>query len=129
ANDAVLCNNAPVNRAFRVANVAAGGAGAVILLNPPDVNVTPTDSHSLPTVHMLYEVGQPLREYLLAHPGEVTISFTEGVARYAPADPRVQPNVMAYFSSRGPDAAAPDIIKPDVTAPGVQILAGASPIH
>jgi hypothetical protein len=78
---------------------------------------------------MLYDVGQPLREYLLAHPGEVTISFTEGVARYAPADPRVKPNVMAYFSSRGPDSAAPDIIKPDVTAPGIQILAGASPAH
>jgi len=34
---------------------------------------------------------------------------------------------MAAFSSRGPDGAAPDIIKPDVTAPGVVILAGNSP--
>jgi subtilisin family serine protease len=129
ANDAVLCNNAPVNRSVRVVNVAAGSGGAVILLNPPGENVTPTDNHPLPTVHMLYDVGQQLREYLLAHPGEVTISFTESVARFAPADPRVKSNVMAIFSSRGPDAAAPDIIKPDVTAPGIQILAGASPIH
>ena len=34
---------------------------------------------------------------------------------------------MAVFSSRGPNGAVADIIKPDVTAPGVQILAGASP--
>ena len=34
---------------------------------------------------------------------------------------------MAYFSSRGPNPASPDIIKPDITAPGVQILAGNSP--
>ena len=34
---------------------------------------------------------------------------------------------MADFSSRGQNRAAPDIIKPDVTAPGVNILAGASP--
>ena len=35
-----------------------------------------------------------------------------------------QGDVMASFSSRGPEA---DFIKPDVTAPGVQILAGNTP--
>jgi hypothetical protein len=44
-------------------------------------------------------------------------------------DDRVVPNVLASFSSRGPDPVAEDIIKPDVTAPGLSILAGASPIH
>ena len=34
---------------------------------------------------------------------------------------------MTSFSSRGPDPVAMDLIKPDVTAPGIQILAGASP--
>jgi hypothetical protein len=33
-------------------------------------------------------------------------------------------NIMASFSSRGPNASALDIIKPDVVAPGVNILAG-----
>ena len=33
---------------------------------------------------------------------------------------------MAAFSSRGPQTAMPDLPKPDVTAPGVQILAGAA---
>ena len=35
---------------------------------------------------------------------------------------------MTIFSSRGPNPIAEDIIKPDVTAPGIQILAGNSPI-
>jgi hypothetical protein len=35
--------------------------------------------------------------------------------------------VLAAFSSRGPQTAVPDIAKPDVTAPGVNILAAASP--
>jgi hypothetical protein len=91
--------------------------------------MTPTDNHPLPTVHMLYDVGQPLKDYLVANPGQVTVSFTQSVARYAGEDPRVQPDFMASFSSRGPDPVAEDIIKPDVTAPGMSILAGASPIH
>ena len=36
---------------------------------------------------------------------------------------------MTIFSSRGPNPVAADIIKPDVTAPGLQILAGNSPIN
>jgi subtilisin family serine protease len=36
-------------------------------------------------------------------------------------------NVMASFSSSGPNNTGPDILKPDVTAPGVNILAGQTP--
>lgn len=36
-------------------------------------------------------------------------------------------NIMAGFSSRGPFPTVGDWIKPDITAPGVQILAGATP--
>jgi subtilisin family serine protease len=131
ANDAVLCNqyNLGVARTQRVANVAAGGGGAVIFHNSAAVNVMPTDNHPLPTVHLLYDVGQPLKNYLVANPGAVTVSFTQSEATFADEDSRVVPNVMASFSSRGPDAVALDIIKPDVTAPGVSILAGASPMH
>ncbi|WOK98499.1 subtilisin-like protease SBT3.18 isoform X1 [Canna indica] len=34
---------------------------------------------------------------------------------------------VAYFSSRGPNSVAPNILKPDITAPGVNILASWSP--
>ncbi|KAG8663011.1 hypothetical protein MANES_01G167604v8 [Manihot esculenta] len=36
--------------------------------------------------------------------------------------------VVASFSSRGPNAIAPDIMKPDVSAPGVDILAAYIPV-
>ncbi len=36
-------------------------------------------------------------------------------------------NVIAGFSSRGPNETSPDILKPDVVAPGVNILAGQTP--
>uniref|UniRef100_A0A2N9IT11 Inhibitor I9 domain-containing protein n=1 Tax=Fagus sylvatica TaxID=28930 RepID=A0A2N9IT11_FAGSY len=35
---------------------------------------------------------------------------------------------IALFSSRGPNIAAPEILKPDITAPGKEILAAYSPI-
>jgi len=36
-------------------------------------------------------------------------------------------NILADFSSRGPNQTVPDILKPDVIAPGVNILAGQTP--
>ncbi|XP_012835449.1 PREDICTED: cucumisin-like [Erythranthe guttata] len=36
--------------------------------------------------------------------------------------------IVVSFSSRGPSPYSPDILKPDVTAPGVDILAGWSPL-
>jgi subtilisin family serine protease len=64
------------------------------------------------------------------------ISFTEGNALanetglHATMDPSssiVADNRIAGFSSRGPNGGAMDVIKPDVSAPGVAILAAASP--
>jgi hypothetical protein len=40
-----------------------------------------------------------------------------------------QADVMASFSSRGGPGQTLGVSKPDITAPGVQILAGASPLH
>jgi hypothetical protein len=103
---------------------AAGGVG-MILYDPPQFNVTPTDNHVLPTSTLFPEDGAAVAAYITAA-GEAeepaTASFTDGSAAKDPGAPD-----MAVFSSRGPNRAAPDIIKPDVTAPGVQILAGNSP--
>ncbi len=130
-NDCVLCNmtDSGSNRTGRAANVAAAGGGAVIYHNSAMMNNTPSDNNVIPTVHMLHDVGNPLKDYITVYPGQVTVSFTESVKRKAPWDWRVAPNMMAYFSSRGPNPVAYDIIKPDVTAPGLLILAGASPVH
>jgi uncharacterized repeat protein (TIGR01451 family) len=60
--------------------------------------------------------------FLIAHPdAQAVISAGSKVASTG--------DVMASFSSRGGPAQTLGVSKPDITAPGVQILAGASPQH
>ena len=101
--------------------LAAGGVG-MILYDPPQVNVTPTDNHVLPTSTVSGPDGEAIAAYIESAGADATASFTAGTR----ADRQTETE-MAVFSSRGPNRAAPDVIKPDVTAPGVQILAGNSP--
>ncbi|HEY52576.1 MAG TPA: S8 family serine peptidase [Caldilineae bacterium] len=128
ATDVVLCKRGQIARVLRGDYVAAGGGGGVILYNPVQQGLA-TDNYIIPAVHVENDIGQQIKDYIVAHPGEVTVSFTQGMATYGPEDPRVIPDMMASFSSRGPNGPVMAVIKPDVTAPGVQILAGASPEH
>jgi hypothetical protein len=97
-----------------------GGAG-MVLYNENDTQATVTDNHWVPSVHISFSDGQEVKAYIDgAGSGAVA---TIGAGQTAAA----QGSVMADFSSRGPATAAGNIIKPDVTAPGVNILAGASP--
>jgi subtilisin family serine protease len=111
----VVCergSNARVEKGF---NVKHGNAAGMILYNPT-TQETETDNHFLPTIHL--PRGTALLAFLRAHDG-VTASFTGGYKAVGKAD------VLAAFSSRGPIG---DFIKPDVSAPGVQILAGMTPV-
>ncbi len=87
----------------------------MILYNPALADIE-TDNHWLPTVHLAD--GTDFLAFMNANPG-ATASFTAGVKANGQGD------VMAAFSSRGPGG---DFIKPDITAPGVQILAGHTPM-
>jgi len=104
--------NARVDKGF---NVLQGGAAGMVLYNPTLAD-TETDSHWLPAVHLAD--GTALVAFLNSHTGVVG-QFAAGEKRDGEGD------VIAAFSSRGPGG---NFIKPDVTAPGVQILAGDSPI-
>ena len=98
-------------------NVLQGGAVGMVLYNLPPTTDVETDTHYLPTAHVVD--GTDLLAFLNSHTGE-TASFPAGQARDGQGD------VMASFSSRGPGG---NFIKPDVTAPGVQILAGDTPVE
>ncbi len=106
-----------VGRVERGFNVLQGGAAGMLLRNQV-LSDTETDNHFLPAVHLEQPAGDALVAFLTANPG-ATATFPTG----APATD--QGDVIAGFSSRGPGT---DWIKPDVAAPGVQILAGHSPV-
>lgn len=108
------------------------------MYNADDVDNLFTDTHWVPSVHIDYTPGLKIKAYIASTSNaRAKIETREngcgpgsknphdecgplvGKWKYAPS--------MTIFSSRGPNAVAPDIIKPDVTAPGLQILAGASP--
>ncbi len=139
--DVVLCKRGKIARVLRGDYVKAGGGGGVILYNPVKQGLA-TDNYVIPAVHVENNVGAAIKHYITSTymvtgtdqlsitPG-ILITFTQGTAIKAP-DSRVTPDMMASFSSRGPnwDATAQkyiSVVKPDVTAPGVQILAGNSP--
>ncbi len=111
----VACQRGEVPRVDKGYNVLQGGAEGMILYNASLADVE-TDNHWLPTVHLAN--GTALKAFVLAHPG-ATAEFTAGAKTTGQGD------VMAAFSSRGPGGL---FIKPDVTAPGVQILAGHTPV-
>jgi subtilisin family serine protease len=119
----VLCLRVTgIARVEHGASVRAAGGVGMILYDPPQVNVTPTDNHVLPTSTVAGPDGEAIAAYIESAGASATATLSAGT-RAA----RTTETEMAVFSSRGPNGAAADIIKPDVTAPGVQILAGNSP--
>lgn len=116
----VICKRGVIARVAKSFNVAAGGAGGLLLYNPSQQGLS-TDNHFLPSVHLENDSGELLVDFMDSH-ATVTGTFTQGEAT------TVQGDKMADFSSRGGPGQTLGISKPDVTAPGVQILAGQTPL-
>ena len=117
----VVCNrggNGRVDKSFNVYN--AGGAG-MILRNIALSQDLDTDNFWVPGLHISGQSGLDLQAFLDSHTG-VTATFTQGQATGSQGD------VMAAFSSRGGPGQRLGVSKPDITAPGVQILAGQTPL-
>jgi uncharacterized repeat protein (TIGR01451 family) len=122
AGKIVVCQRGTTGRTQKGWNVLQGGAVGMILYNQsPAVTDLETDNHFLPAVQIQYSQGQSLLSFLAANPG-ATASWPAGAKVSAQGD------VMASFSSRGGPGQTLGISKPDITAPGVQILAGLTPL-
>jgi subtilisin family serine protease len=117
----VLCLRGVVDRIQKSEAVIEAGGVGMIMYNPTDTGNLFTDTHWVPSVHVDATPGLAIKAYIA--------SSTNPSARLVTGQISQWPNAptMTDFSSRGPDPVAEDIIKPDVTAPGLQILAGASP--
>ncbi|MGF1616344.1 MAG: S8 family serine peptidase [Acidimicrobiia bacterium] len=116
----VLCKRGVFDRVFKSNAVYLAGGAGMILYNENDAQSEVTDNHWVPSVHINNTDGLAIKEYI-ATTAEPVAQINGGEATPWPG------SVMADFSSRGPNLLSGDIIKPDVTAPGVNILAGASP--
>lgn len=103
---------------------AAGAVGVIVFNNTaasPSV-MGGTGSFDIPAVMTTLAAGNAFRSEVTAG-GMVSVVMSPSV--FVTDVPEVG-NLMAGFSSRGPNLATSDVIKPDITAPGVKILAGAS---
>jgi hypothetical protein len=106
----------------KLANAVNAGATAMAAFNNvggPPIVMGGTYVGVVPSVMVSMDDGDTLKSAIEG--GEtVNVTLNASIRINVPIDG----NVMADFSSRGPNGAALNIIKPDVTAPGVSILAG-----
>ncbi len=120
----VVCRRGnPVGRVADGFNVLQGGAVGMVLYNQSAaVTDRETDNHFLPASQIQFADGTALLAFIAGHTN-VMATITEGVKGNGQGD------VMASFSSKGGAGQSLGVSKPDITAPGVSILAGASPQH
>lgn len=115
----VVCDRGVYGRVEKASNVAEGGAGGFVLANDQASGDSLTgDAYPIPGVHVTYTDGGALKAWLAQGSGH-TAGIAGATADLSPANG----DVMAAFSSRGPNKPVPGVIKPDITAPGVDVLA------
>ncbi|HVM17576.1 MAG TPA: S8 family serine peptidase [Gaiellaceae bacterium] len=121
----VVCDRGTYGRVAKGQNVKEGGAGGYVLVNDQASGDSLTgDAHVLPGVHLTYRQGLALKAWLASGTGH-TARITGMSVDESPQNG----DVMASFSSRGPNPSVRDLIKPDVTAPGVDILAAFNTVN
>ncbi|MDQ0238786.1 S8 family serine peptidase [Arthrobacter bambusae] len=124
AGKVVVCDRGVVDRVAKSAEVLRGGGVGMILVNLTSSSLD-TDKHAVPTVHVNPPASQAIKDKVGANPA-LTVSLVDHDTTGLPLEAQPQ---IAGFSSRGPLLATDsDLLKPDVSAPGVAVLAGVSPI-
>lgn len=123
AGKVVVCDRGIIARVDKSKAVkAAGGAGMVLVNTSP--NSLNADLHFVPTVHVDDIDGAAIKEYV-ATADNPTIT----IVAVNPGESTTEVPDVAEFSSRGPSTTTGgDILKPDISAPGVDVLAGVSPV-
>ncbi|CAG0937255.1 partial Minor extracellular protease vpr, partial [Thermoflexales bacterium] len=128
-NDAVLCDRGGISSAIHGNLIQQSGGGAVVLYNTEDQYDFDSSLHPIPTVVILRSTWVSIKSLIDSHP-TATLKITFGRGR--PVNSHVPQDTVTGFSSRGPNINETtneliNVLKPDVTAPGIHVLAGASP--
>lgn len=115
----VVCDLGRTEHVATGRNILQGGAGGLVLANDAaHGNDLWDDGHVLPAVMISHKDGQALKNWLGS--GSDHTAVITGMKADISSE---NGDVMARFSSRGPNLWAPGVIKPDAAAPGVDILA------
>ncbi|XP_072963192.1 subtilisin-like protease [Typha angustifolia] len=97
---------------------ATGGVGMIIANTGRAGFTTFAEAHVLPVAHVSYADGIVIKAFAItAADPTAAFQFNGTVIGTTPSP------AVAYFSSRGPSYADPNILKPDIIGPGVNILA------
>ena len=120
----VICQRGEYSRVEKGQSVLDGGAGGYILVQTNEENGGPgavaADTHVLPAIHIDYYEYQNLLQFMLVD----SVGSVTGVLSGASlALENTYGDIMASFSSRGPNGSDADLIVPNVTAPGRAIMA------
>jgi subtilisin family serine protease len=114
----VVCERGNYGRVEKGLNVMLAGAGGYILINSESFGESlRLDNHCIPGIHVGYSQGKELKTWLASGGGHMGtmgpfgLSYENGVA-----------DILADFSSQGPNTTVPGTLVPDITAPGVSIL-------
>ncbi|MBT1444852.1 S8 family serine peptidase [Shewanella sp. JM162201] len=124
ADDIVICKRGENARVAKGVNVAAGGAGGIVLYNAVSwddgtggnsLNLNP---FPIPGLHIDAASGNALVAYVAEHP-DTPANLVASVVKTAEREA----DILADFSSRGPSRSNPDVMAPNVSAPGVDVFA------
>ncbi|SHI22983.1 S8 family serine peptidase [Ferrimonas marina] len=115
----VVCDRGSIARVAKGQNVAAGGAGGLVLVNlPGGADNVVADAHVIPALHIDATFGQTLKSWLATGSGHTAAMPNTTVSTDAS-----QGDIVAGFSSRGPNISVPSTLSPHLGAPGVDIYA------
>jgi subtilisin family serine protease len=119
----VLLSRGDCDFVTKIANAEAAGAKGVVVHNnvagapfAMGVGTGVVNNNRIPGVMIGMDDGV-----------NIAAAVMKGEAVQVTLDPSFVSNAMADFSSKGPNKAVNDIIKPDIAAPGVNVLAAATP--
>ncbi|WP_416306258.1 S8 family serine peptidase [Neptunicella sp. SCSIO 80796] len=112
------------NFTVKIANAEAAGASAVVVFNNVSDAPIPMAGDPAATVSAVMISLENGNTIMSDIDSGTAVSMTLSTAYKLPSEEHG--NIMADFSSRGPNLAVADLMVPDITAPGVKILAAAS---
>ncbi|CAK8562882.1 unnamed protein product [Lathyrus sativus] len=117
----LVCLRGENDRADKGVQAARAGAVGMVLANNKGENDIIADALVLPASHITFKDGVYLFNYI--NSTKCPMASISRVKTHMGVKPAP---FMASFSSRGPNALDPSILKPDITAPGVEIIAAFS---